>query len=564
VRIRCGLCASALVAAGLIATLGAAAASAQATDDGYEDLLGGFEDDDGGTGATDDELLGGFDEDDGRTGATDASERKPSFADDYIELSGSVSLGASYNLRPHCASAGPVRDPIPSCGEDPDSGDHSGTFYGNLQRLRLRGDIQADFALPADWKARFQAFGWYDFAYLIHGREKYTGIVLDDYELRGDVLDLYVEGSVTSWLDLKLGRQVVNWGRSDTLRVNDVLNSLNNLEPGLADIEDLRLPSTMAKIDAYWRKFSFTAIIIPEIRFDWDPPPGNDFFPTIRFSDLPPVPPNAQFSNAQVAAFLDDVARGGFVSEPFADEVDQWGSTPEYAGAITGIFSGWDISLYVARVYQNRTTPVINLPTFNTIPVLTREDRVTMVGAGGNYTRGSWLFKAEAAWFDELDYVFLVPNLAFTPPPGPPNPFQILDYWVTRDAQVSRLDYMLGIEYYGWTDTNIALEVAHRHVFSYDPLLVYLPNYLRKDNVEIALRMSRDLMNARLTLSGVGLVLLNSDGFLGSTIRLDASYELTDAIQFTSGLLYFIGGSQVPFDTWAKNDRLFAKLKYSF
>jgi hypothetical protein len=123
---------------------------------------------------------------------------------------------------------------------------------------------------------------------------------------------------------------------------------------------------------------------------------------------------------------------------------------------------------------------------------------------------------------------------------------------------------MLGIEYYGWTDTNIALEVAHRHVFSYDPLLVYLPNYLRKDNVEIALRMSRDLMNARLTLSGVGLVLLNSDGFLGSTIRLDASYELTDAIQFTSGLLYFIGGSQVPFDTWAKNDRLFAKLKYSF
>jgi hypothetical protein len=562
-RTRLGLIA--LGIAVLWAALAVAPAFAQEADDSYEDLLGGFGDDDaadddglGGFGddEADDDGLGGFDDAADSADAAGESARKHSWADDYIDLTGSVSLGASYNLRPHCASAGPPRAPIESCGEPPKP--TSGTFYGNLQRLRLRGDLQADFALPFDWKARIQGFAWYDFAYQIHGREKYTPFVIEDYELRAEVLDFYVEGSVTSWLDLKLGRQVVNWGRSDTLRVNDILNALNNLEPGLTDIEDLRLPSTMAKVDAYWWKLSFTAIVIPEIRFDWDPPPGNDFYPRPNFLDLPPVPPGAAFSNEFIAAQLAMGLGSGFLVPPLATEVDQWGGDPEYAGAITGIFSGWDFSLYVARVYQNRTTPVINLPTFNTTPVLTRDDRVTMVGVGGNYTVGSWLFKAEAAWFDELDYVFLLPN------PNLANPLDFMNYWLPREAQLSRLDYMLGIEYYGWADTNIALEAAHRHFFNYNPLLAYLPNYVHKDNIEIALRMSRDLMNARLTLGGVALVLLNSDGFFGSTIRLDASYELMDGLDLTGGLLYFIGGEQIPFDTWADNDRLFAKIKYSF
>ena len=41
-----------------------------------------------------------------------------------------------------------------------------------------------------------------------------------------ELYDAYVEGSITDSLDMKLGRQVVIWGRSDTLRVTDILNPL--------------------------------------------------------------------------------------------------------------------------------------------------------------------------------------------------------------------------------------------------------------------------------------------------------------------------------------------------
>ena len=60
----------------------------------------------------------------------------------------------------------------------------------------------------------------------------------------------------------KLGRQIVNWGRSDTVRVLDVINPLDNREPGLVDIEDLRLPVTMARVD-YFPKWFWTRTFFP-------------------------------------------------------------------------------------------------------------------------------------------------------------------------------------------------------------------------------------------------------------------------------------------------------------
>jgi hypothetical protein len=525
-------------------------AAATSTPD-VDDVLGGFEDDssEGTEGPNEsdelDDVFGGFDDapSESKTGGLPGQSGTERFWD----LTGSISLGASYNLRPHYASVGP----------DPTA--QNGTYFGNLQRLRLRGDLQLDLDLPFDWKGRAQGFVFYDYAFVIHGKSNYTEAVLDEYEFWGEVLDLWVQGSVTSWLDLKLGRQVVNWGRSDTLRVTDVLNSLNNREPGLTDIENLRLPSTMIKADAYWGPWSFTAIVIPEIRFDYDPPPGNDFFPFISFADIPPpLPPLTQ---ELVSEFLAQ-GGGGSVSIPRSatQRVDQWGSNPEYAGSVTGIFSGWDLSLYVARIYQNRTSSIINLPTFDTQPIFTDSDRVTMIGAGGNYTTGSWLFKAEVAWFDELDFAFLVPIPYDL---GEVLRGEALPYAVAFD-QLSRFDWMAGIEYYGLTNVTFALEFAHRYYIGYDTLLQYLPNYTYEHNYEVALRISSDLMNERLHLTALGLVLANNTGFMGSTIRLQASYDIRDGLTIEGGLLYFVGSDFVPFDTWQDNDRLFLKLKYSF
>ncbi len=504
-------------------------------DDELEDVLGGFDAEDEGSNEADDvdDVLSGFDDDD----STSEGSGDTAPADRWWATSGSVSLGASYNLREHFSS--------------------TGTDYSGLQRFRARMDFQFDADLPARWDLRLQAYGFYDMAYVINGRENYTQPVLDHYEHELEILDLYVEGTLLPGLDLKLGRQVVNWGRSDTLRVNDVLNPLDNREPALADIESLRLPVTMAKADYYLGDWKFTAIVIPEARYDRNPPLGSDFFPAFSFDDLAPFPGRDEWLIFDLLGGAIDAG----VELPDRSE-SQWGGTPEFAGAIGGIFSGWDITFYASRTFQNRTSTVINLPGGGGLPSLfLDDDQVTQVGAGGNLTLGSWLLKAELAYLIDLDYSMPVPDPSRCPD-GPLVP-DCLPYDVVQ-LQTGRIDSMGGIEYYGWTDWTVAVELAHRHLVDYDPLLRYLPNYLDENSVELAVRVGRDMMNQRLTLTGLVVGLFSEKGHIGSTIRLSAAYDVMDGVTIDGGLLYFVGSERVPFDTWQDNDRIFAKVKYSY
>jgi hypothetical protein len=500
-------------------------ASGSSDDPSLEEILGGFEDDTAESPPVDSE--------------TEAEGDSQRFRD--FDLLGSVSLGASYNVRNHRSSIGPDPPPAP------------GTEYGGLQRLRARADLQADAYLPRNWKGRIQAYVFYDFAYLIHGTEHYTHDVIEDYEFESEILDFWVAGSVMPWLDLKLGRQVVNWGRSDTLRVTDIWNALNNREPGLVDIEELRLPSTMARADAYVGRWQITALVVPEIRYDYNPPPGSDFFPALDFNDLPDAPPGAPPGSKEAVALAVASTTG------LSNQAPRWGATPEYGAALSGVFSGWDLSLYAARIYQNQTSSVIGLPDPSLAAAYSidiAQDRVTMLGAGANYTRGSWLLKAEVAFLDELDYSFLEPNPTFSAPADPPYVFSAL--------RLARLDWLAGLEYYGFGDATVAIDFAHRHVIDYDPSLQYLPNYVYENSFEAALRVGSEFFNARLRVNALGVVLANDAGLQGGILRVWGDYELLEALILTGGYLHYFGSSQVPFDTWEQNDRFFAKVKYSF
>ncbi len=502
-----------------------------------------------------DDILAGFDEEpaEGDDEASAEEAEDDEFEDTgptrHFDLTGSLSLGASYNVQDHRSSIGPPFPPPPGTPLPP------GTNFSGVQRLRTRADLQADVYLPKNWKGRIQAFAFYDFAYLAHGRDHYTQDVLNNYQFESEILDFWIEGSVNSWLDLKLGRQVVNWGRSDTLRVTDIWNALNNREPGMVDIEELRLPATMARADIYLGNWQITALVVPEIRYDHNPPPGSDFFPFPNSDDLPEPPPNAP-SKAEI--LQSNINPAGW-----QNQAPQWGATPEYGAALTGVFSGWDISLYAARVYQNQTSSVIGLPDPSLAAAYridSAHDLVTFLGGGANYTRGAWLFKAESAFLDELDYSFLEPNPAYDPLPSDPPDHPYL----VSSIRLSRIDWMVGAEYYGFGDTTISFDLAHRHVIDYDPVLQYLPNYVYENSVEVALRIGSEFFNARLRTNALGIVLANEKGFQGGLLRIWGDYELADALIITAGYIHYFGTNQLPFDSWEENGRVFAQLKYSF
>lgn len=235
--------------------------------------------------------------------------------------------------------------------------------HDNISSLKSTLFLDYEYKFENGFKFKANGQAYYDAIYDIKGSEKFSQDELDELRSYVMLFDAYIEGSISDNFDMKLGRQVVVWGRSDTIRVTDILNPLDNRRPGIVDIEDLRLPVTMAKFDYFIGDWRVTPIAILEQRFSKRPPFGSIFYP------LP-------------------------VARP--DDADY--SDVTYALSVGGEFSGWDVNFYAARIHDDEGYGVL------TPKPRIEHEKVNMFGTALNVLTGSWLFKTEIAYFDGLKY----------------------------------------------------------------------------------------------------------------------------------------------------------------
>jgi len=455
------------------------------TPDDLHDLMEGFDDeateDEASPRKETDEFLEGFDEEIvDEMIEEEVMEEKPSTWD----LDGELRFITTYNF----------------------SSDATPPWSG-FTMLRPELELTLKKKFSDNWQGQISGRGFYDFIYVLRGRDEYTREVLEAYEKELELKDTFVQGSLTASLDTKIGRQVVVWGTLDNLRVTDVLNPLDLRVPGLTDIDDLRLPVTMIKLDFYFGDWDLSGMVIPEIRFSKLPVFGSDFFP------LPvPAPP-------------EDIPDDGF-------------QNAEYAAALIGTFSGWDLAFYGAYIYDDQTYAEQVSP--GSPPQLVRKHaRIVMLGTASNLAVGNWLFKAEAAWLDGLKY---------TNTPG---------------VEYSRLDLGGGLEYTGFHETTISLEAANRHIFEYNDLLKLPPDEIDENEFQWALRVMQDYLNDTLTFS----LLVSTFGIKaddGAFERLDAEYDITDAVSVRGGVVFYQSGKKGIFKGISDSDRLFFEVKYNF
>lgn len=458
--------------------LAALAASPLMAEESLEQLMGGFEQPNQATELLSDDLLSGFD---------DATEqyvtRKPSNTSP-LQLFGSVSLQAEYGYA-HDA---------PTAGE---------TDYRGLSHLKLGMNLGFDYRINPKWQAHGELKGRYDAGYQLNGRDNFESALLDDEEMELEIGELWVRGELAESVDIKLGRQIVVWGKSDNLSVTNILNPIDNRSPGMVDVKDLRLPLMMAKLDYYFQglggDWSVSAIAIPQISFNKNPVSGSEY--------AIPLPP------------AEDVTP--------EDGLDNM----EYALALNGIFSGWDLSLYRAQLFDDN-------PYFTTeegSPQLLHS-RIQMNGIAANSVYGSWLIKGELAHLRNLRY-------SNTP------------------SAYRRVDMLLGVEYAGIKNSAISFEVVQRQIMDHDSALQ--SSGVNSRSHQLALSIRNDQMHDQLHL--VGLILLNdlsTDN--GGIVRLSGEYELIDSLAVTLGVVDYLATSNLPFSEIEDNDRIFTELEYYF
>jgi len=446
----------------------------------------------------DNDALDGFsDEEDELSGFSDFAEIDSEIEPELSSssLSGSVAFKTSVGYQKH--------------GVD-------GIEYSGFNQAQTSVYLQYDTRLNDNWKLRISADAFYDAIYDLRTNDSFRKEILDDYQTQLRLDDTYIQGSITENLDMKIGRQIVVWGKSDSIRITDVINPLDNRLPGLTDIEDLRLSVGMAKFDYYVGAWNISAMVIAENRILYEATPRSEYFPVDSVFTVP-----------------------GGVIDPFPTLVSpstSWDNM-QYALAVNGIFEGWDLSFYAADVldqkwhFKQNPRPGVALSE-RTV------SKVKMLGTAFNMTQGSWLLKAETAYLNGVKYNN------------------------TADEK-NRLDVLLGVDYMGIRDTVLSLEVANRHIFDYEEKMAFQADFVDEDEMQTALRFTRSFENDTIQLNFLASI-FGSSFDNGGFLRGWAEYEVMEAVNANLGFVDYIGGEKPFLEAIKNNDKVFADITYSF
>ncbi len=122
---------------------------------------------------------------------------------------------------------------------------------------------------------------------------------------------------------------------------------------------------------------------------------------------------------------------------------------------------------------------------------------------------------------------------------------------------------LLGLEYSGFKNATLALDVVNRHLLNYSKILASAPDQVSENDLQLVATMRKDFM--RETLHLMAVVSLQDDwGEKGAFERISLSYDWSDSWEFMLGTVQYQTGDLLLSKQAADNDRVFFEAKYSF
>jgi hypothetical protein len=372
--------------------------------------------------------------------------------------------------------------------------------YRGLTMARALWVPELQIDSPSTWRARLGARSFYDGTFRIKDRDRYTRATLNQYEWESELREATLSGSLTQNLDVTLGRQIVSWGYSDFLRAIDVLNPLDQRDPGMTDLGDIRLPVTMTRWDYYAAPFRLQFVTVHEFESNRLAPFG---------AELYPAPVNVPQHN-----------------EPdYWDQSAAWGTQLQYEFAM-GI-----TSLYAANIHD----PLPRIAFDPTAAATYEHDRVTVLGWGIQIAWTDWLFKSEFAWSDGYHYSL-------------------------NQREYARTDWILGFDYLGWNDTSITVEYQGQRRHSFNSAFAGFPEFGQQAPHQGVIAFRRAFPSNDLTFSSLLYFSDERGAFQRWSIEKGLPHDLTLEV----GYISFQDGDHTFAKQLENADKLFLKLHGTF
>jgi hypothetical protein len=393
-----------------------------------------------------------------------------------------------------------------------------------------RGGLSVGFGVHAE----------YDLAYR-HRRARFDRATLEEYESQLYLRDTFVSLEKGP-LRLYVGRRAFAWGEGDLLSVLDVVVPRDMREPGLADIQDLRLPVLMTTIALQAGYHRLELIAVHEAHFGLRSPPRGPFSP------IAPSPVIAEQGFQDV--FLDDREAG------FHARTQQFFARWSFRGP------GFDFALYAASgldqlgiidggraKFAAEIDPTVVPPGSAPPPaapdsftILLHHPRYKLLGASSSLPFGSWLLKAEAV----ATFGNRVNVLDQSP----------LGFGSERTAVVGG---MLGLGFSGISHAFMTAELSKVWLPAVDGELLF-PLAAPAFAVRYTQSFLRDDLSVELVGSSVGV-----DPAYGLVARAGVSYRLFDSSSAGLGAITYQPTSRRSFiSRFDTNDQLYLRLRQDF
>jgi hypothetical protein len=414
-----------------------------------------------------------------------------------------------------------------------------------------RARQSADFALrykkplrPGAQELTLRLFGEihleYDFVYL-HEPDRFDEVTLETY--RSQVIGR--EGyAALSWgaLELTVGRQIVPWGQGELLTTIDVVNPRDQREPGLADIEDIRMAVMASRLGLFIESHRIEAMVVHETFFGLRPPPLS-FYSPIRALLLE--------DPALLQALAGKTVRYTHGFDRFDDPLGQIYGRWSYVGA------GVDLALYAAYTREQQGVPVLPgmgaLATAEVALELPLEHtHFTMLGHSGAKPLGPFVVRWEIAV--DLGRPFS----AIGPDEG---------LLAIESERRNQLSWFAAVSYAGSSDSSIAIEYSQSHVFDMpagepgSTLKLLGPVTQPGFGLQIMHSFPRERFRAAISAVVIGV-----DPYNGGFARAEFDYELAEALHAGLGYVVYVPSRTEfgPLYGLTTHDQAFAALRWDF
>ncbi len=334
-----------------------------------------------------------------------------------------------------------------------------------------------------------------------------------------ELRELYVEASVGPAY-LTIGKQQIVWGKSDGLKVLDVVNPQDFREFILDDFESSRIPLWTFNAELPIRDATLQVLWIPDPTYhDLAELDGTFALTTPRFTPRPPpgVPIIVRDPDRPRRLLRDSDA--GF--------------------RISTFWKGSDLSLNYLYHYHDAPILFRVPPSAPAAPIVVTPGWERTHTMGGTFSRaiGDFVVRSEAAYSSDR----------FFSTADPTEPDGVID--------TGEVAYVLGLDWYGVRESLLSFQL-------FQSWLLSDANGLARDPLDtnVSLLVRRNFLQTTLTLDAIGIHNINDGDGL---VRLSGSYEIQDGLELEAGLDLFYGRSEGAFGQFDSRDRVTLRIRWS-